>query len=284
MLQAANLKKAYGAIQAVDGVSLHAQQGEAIGLLGPNGAGKTTVIGMLAGLVIPDSGEVRIAGERIQGDTSRVKLKLGLVPQELALFEEMSAAANLDLFGALYGLSGSHLSRERHRVLELVGLLDRAQDKAGTFSGGMKRRLNLASALMHDPQVILLDEPTVGVDPQSRNAIFENLETLKSAGKTLLYTTHYMEEAARLCDRIAIVDHGRVIADDTLSGLLRHAPVSNFVVVDLADDTFAALPELRRLAGVKEAEITGRQLRIGVERLSLLPDLLVWLQANGPAI
>lgn len=196
----------------------------------------------------------------------------------------MSAAANLDLFGALYGLSGSHLSRERHQVLELVGLLDRAQDKAGTFSGGMKRCLNLASALMHDPQVNLLDEPTVGVDPQSRNAIFENLETLKSAGKTLLYTTHYMEEAARLCDRIAIVDHGRVIAADTLSGLLRHAPVSNFVVVDLADDTFAALPELRRLAGVKEAEITGRQLRIGVERLSLLPDLLVWLQANGPAI
>lgn len=284
MLQADNLKKSYGTIQAVNGVSLHATKGETIGLLGPNGAGKTTLIGMLAGLIEPDSGEVRIAGETIQGDTSPLKLQLGLVPQELALFEEMTASANLDLFGALYGLSGTRLNRERGRVLELVGLSDRAKDKCGTFSGGMKRRLNLAAALMHDPQVILLDEPTVGVDPQSRNAIFDNLESLKAAGKTLLYTTHYMEEAARLCDRIAIVDHGKVVADDTLSGLLRMAPVSNFIVIDLVSDSFNALPALRQLAGVIEADQNGNQLRIGVERLSLLPDLLGWVQSNGPAI
>lgn len=186
MLQAQNLRKAYGTIQAVDGVSLHAAKGEVIGLLGPNGAGKTTTIGMLAGLIAPDQGEVRIAGQPINGDTSPVKRQLGLVPQKLALFDELTAASNLDLFGALYGLSGNHLKKERQRVFELVGLTDRANDKTATFSGGMKRRLNLAAALMHDPQVILLNESSVGVDPQSRNAIFDNLESLKAAGKTLL--------------------------------------------------------------------------------------------------
>ncbi len=282
MLEAHHLKKAYGAIQAVDGVSLRVGPGEVMGLLGPNGAGKTTTIGMLAGLIAPDSGEVRIAGELIGGDTSPVKRQLGLVPQELALFDELSAAQNLDLFGALYNLSGTRLARERERVLELVGLTGRARDKAGTFSGGMKRRLNLAAALMHDPQVILLDEPTAGVDPQSRNAIFDNLEVLKAAGKTLLYTTHYMEEAARLCDRIAIVDHGKVVADDTVPGLLRRAPVSNFILIDLAGPT--SLPGLEALAGVKQAEWNGQRLRIGVERLDVLPDLLLWLRANGAMV
>jgi len=277
MLEAKDLRKAYGALQAVDGVSLHAAQGEVVGLLGPNGAGKTTTIGMLAGLITPDQGQVRIAGQPIQGDTSSVKRQLGLVPQELALFDELSAAANLDLFGALYGLSGKQLDGERHRVLELVGLNERAKDRAGTFSGGMKRRLNLAAALMHDPQVILLDEPTVGVDPQSRNAIFDNLESLKAAGKTLLYTTHYMEEAARLCDRIAIVDHGKVVANDTLQGLLRLAPVANFLTLDLATPDFEALAELRELATVKQAELTGTQLRIGLQNMRDIPHLLAWL-------
>jgi ABC-2 type transport system ATP-binding protein len=273
MLEARELRKAYGPLQAVDGVSLRAGRGEVIGLLGPNGAGKTTTIGMLAGLIAPDQGTVSIDGKPFDGDTSATKQRLGLVPQELALFEELSAAANLDLFGALYGLSGQRLARERARVLELVGLADRAKDLAGSFSGGMKRRLNLAAALMHDPQVILLDEPTVGVDPQSRNAIFDNLETLKAAGKTLLYTTHYMEEAARLCDRIAIMDHGKVIANDTLAGLLRLAPVENFVVIDLAADGFAGLE------GLREATLVGRQLQVGLASLGDLPSLLQRLPA-----
>jgi ABC-2 type transport system ATP-binding protein len=144
----------------------------------------------------------------------------------------------------------------------------------------MKRRLNLAAALMHDPQVILLDEPTVGVDPQSRNAIFDNLEFLKASGKTLLYTTHYMEEAARLCDRIAIMDHGKVVADDSLNGLLRLAPVANFLVVDLANDDFGSLAALRELAGVRQADLSGRQLRIGVERMDDIPGLLSWLASH----
>jgi len=276
MLQATGLKKAYGNLQAVDGVTLEAGRGQVIGLLGPNGAGKTTTIGMLAGLIAPDSGEVKIGGERISGDTSPVKRRLGLVPQELALFDELSAMANLELFGALYGVTSA---KERDRVLDLVGLRDRARDKAGTFSGGMKRRLNLAAALLHDPDVLLLDEPTVGVDPQSRNAIFDNLETLKAMGKTLLYTTHYMEEAARLCDHISIMDHGKIIASDNLTGLLRHVPVSSFVVVELAEDGFAGLEALRSM--VREASLNQRQLRMGLQRLDTLPDLLQWLNANG---
>jgi ABC-2 type transport system ATP-binding protein len=284
MLQARNLRKAFGALQAVAGVSLHAAKGETIGLLGPNGAGKTTTIGMLAGLISPDQGEVTIDGQLFNGDTSATKQHLGIVPQELALFDELSASANLDLFGALYGLSGRRLADERQRVLALVGLSDRAKDKAAGFSGGMKRRLNLAAALMHDPQVILLDEPTVGVDPQSRNAIFDNLESLRAAGKTILYTTHYMEEAARLCDRIAIMDHGKVIADDTLPGLLRHVPVANFLLVDLADDDFQALAQLRQLPNIQHAEMTNRQIRIGLERMENLPSLLSWLQLNNATI
>lgn len=284
MLEALDLRKAFGTLQAVDGVSLHAAQGEVIGLLGPNGAGKTTTISMLAGLLAPDHGEVRIAGHRIHGDTSPIKQNLGLVPQELALFEELSAAANLDLFGALYGLSGARLARERSRVLSLVGLSDRASDRAANFSGGMKRRLNLAAALMHDPQVILLDEPTVGVDPQSRNAIFDNLESLKASGKTLLYTTHYMEEAARLCDRIAIVDHGKIVAADTLPGLLRLAPVSNFVVIDLAPGPAPSLDELRALPGILEATQSNSQFRLGMNNLAAIPDLLSWFAARGAAL
>ncbi len=281
MLTAENLKKAYGSVQAVDGVSFRVGPGQVFGLLGANGAGKTTTIGMLAGLVPPDAGEVRIAGHPITGDTSPQKRRLGVVPQELALFGELSATANLALFGALYGLSGAAATKERDRVLTLVGLADRAKDKVGTFSGGMKRRLNLAAALMHDPQVILLDEPTVGVDPQSRNAIFDNLETLKAAGKTLLYTTHYMEEAERLCDHIAIMDRGKVIASDSVAGLLRHAPVSSFVLIDLVANDFANLIEAAALPGVVSATLSGRQLRLGVGSMDDLPELLRWLLGHG---
>ena len=225
MLEARSLKKSYGPLVAVDGVSLRAGKGEIIGLLGPNGAGKTTTVSMIAGLLRPDSGDVLIGGRRLDGDTDPLKRQIGLVPQDIGLYDELSARDNLALFGALYNLGGAEFKRAMGRALELVGLADRAKDKVAGFSGGMKRRLNMAAALLHDPQVLLLDEPTVGVDPQSRNAIFDNLETLQEAGKTLLYTTHYMEEAERLCDRLVIIDHGKVVADDTLQGLHRLMPV-----------------------------------------------------------
>jgi len=233
MLEVNALRKSYGDIVAVDGVSLKAGRGETIGLLGPNGAGKTTTVSMIAGLVRPDSGTVLIDGRPLKGDTDPAKRNIGLVPQDIGLFDEISARENLHLFGALYGMDGTSRRRAIDAALDLVGLAERAKDKVSGFSGGMMRRLNLAAALLHDPQLLLLDEPTVGVDPQSRNAIFDNLETLKKRGKTLLYTTHYMEEAERLCDRMVIIDHGKVIADDTLQGLHRLLPVANLLTVEL---------------------------------------------------
>src|SRR2546425_4782523 len=202
MLSARNLGKTFGRVVAVDGVSLKLAPGELLGLLGPNGAGKSTTVSLLAGLIPPDRGEVLVDDHRLVGDADPAKRRIGLVPQEVALYEELTARDNLRFFGGLYGFRGAVLERVIASALELVGLADRARDRVSTYSGGMKRRLNLAAGLLHDPQVLLLDEPTVGVDPQSRLAIFENLEKLKGAGKALLYTTRYMEEAARLSDRI----------------------------------------------------------------------------------
>ena len=223
MLAVRDLRKSYGRVVAVDGASFSVEAGQLVGLLGPNGAGKSTTVAMIAGLVTPDSGAVTIGGKPLGGDTDPQKRLIGLVPQDLALYEELPAAANLRLFGSLYGLTGRALEDAIGSALLLVGLAERAGDRVKTFSGGMKRRLNLAAGLLHDPQILLLDEPTVGVDPQSRNAIFENLEYLKGRGKALLYTTHYMEEAERMADRIVVMDHGRVLADDTLAGLREQA-------------------------------------------------------------
>jgi ABC-2 type transport system ATP-binding protein len=280
MLEVIALRKNYGGIVAVNGVSLKAAKGETIGLLGPNGAGKTTTVSIIAGLLRPDSGEVLIDGRRLQGDTDPAKRNIGLVPQDIGLYPEISARENLDLFGALYGMDGPHRRRAIDAALDLVGLAERAKDKVEGFSGGMMRRLNLAAALLHDPQLLLLDEPTVGVDPQSRNAIFDNLETLKKRGKTLLYTTHYMEEAERLCDRMVIVDRGKVIADDTMQGLHRLLPVANLLTIELEDSKKDGLrpEELQALPGVQSVEMRGGTLRIGIRDLAAdSPGILGWL-------
>jgi ABC-2 type transport system ATP-binding protein len=226
MLHVKNLRKTFGKLVAVDDVSFTVDRGQLVGLLGPNGAGKTTTVSMVAALVTPEKGEVLVGGARLAGDTDPKKRQIGLVPQDLALYDELSARANLRFFGALYSLSGAALDKAIAAAMDLVGLADRLNDLVKTYSGGMKRRLNLAAGLLHDPDILLLDEPTVGVDPQSRNAIFENLELLKSRGKAILYTTHYMEEVERLADRIVVMDHGRVIADDTLSGLQSRVAVA----------------------------------------------------------
>ncbi len=283
MLEVIGLRKSYGALVAVDGVSLRAGKGETIGLLGPNGAGKTTTVSIIAGLVRPDAGEVRIAGNTLRGDTDPVKRGIGLVPQDLGLYEEMSARENLHLFGALYGLDGARLKHTMDESLDLVGLRERAKDKVMDFSGGMKRRLNLAAALLHDPQLLLLDEPTVGVDPQSRNAIFDNLEVLKKRGKTLLYTTHYMEEAERLCDRLVIIDHGKVIADDTLQGLHRMVPVDNLLTIELEPGKMDGLDveALRVLPGVASVEMDGETLTVGLRDLADSSGILQWLVEHG---
>jgi ABC-2 type transport system ATP-binding protein len=218
----------------------------------------------------------------VKSDTDPVKLKIGLVPQDMALYDKLSARDNLTFFAALYSLAGAKARRAIDEALNLVALSDRAGDKVGTFSGGMKRRLNLAAALLHDPQILLLDEPTVGVDPQSRNAIFENLEALRKRGKTLIYTTHYMEEAERLCDRIVIIDHGKVIADDTLQGLHKMLPVTNVIVIKL-DHADGFKPEqMLALSEVKSAALEQGTLRVGVHDLSRgAPGILRWLAENG---
>ncbi len=286
MLEVRGLRKSFGDLTAVDGVDLRAAQGEMVGLLGPNGAGKTTTVSIIAGLLRADAGEVLIGGRPLRGDTDPTKRQIGLVPQDLALYDDLPARDNLALFGALYGLKGAVAKRAMGEALELVGLADRAKDKVKTFSGGMKRRLNLAAALLHDPQILLLDEPTVGVDPQSRNAIFENLETLKQRGKTLLYTTHYMEEAERLCDRAVIMDHGRVIADNTLPGLYRMLPAANLLRMELETaNAGPRLDELRGLAAVATAEMRNGALEVGVYDLAQgTPAILNWLLERGHRI
>jgi ABC-2 type transport system ATP-binding protein len=251
LLSITHLKKRFGDRIAVDDVSFDVRAGETVGLLGPNGAGKTTTLSMMSGLTQPDGGSVSFGGELVHQDADRLKRHVGLVPQDLALFDELSAWANLELFGGLYGLDSRTLAQRARSALDLVGLSSRRADRVKEFSGGMKRRLNIAGALLHDPQLILLDEPTVGVDPQSRNAIFENLDELKRRGKTLVYTTHYMEEAERLCDRIVIIDHGRVIANDTVRGLYRLLPSSRSVELQFADSVDdALLADLTTLVGV----------------------------------
>jgi ABC-2 type transport system ATP-binding protein len=286
MLEIRNLRKTYGSTVAVDGVSFRIEKGETLGLLGPNGAGKTTTVSIISGLISANSGEVLIEGQALRGDTDPVKRRIGLVPQDLALYDELSAQSNLEFFGALYELKGAPLAKAAAAAMELVGLTDKLGEKVKNYSGGMKRRLNLAVALLHDPDLLLLDEPTVGVDPQSRNAIFENLETLKKRGKTLLYTTHYMEEAERLCDRLVVVDHGRVIANDTLHGLYRLLPASNVLSIELESDTSAfPLDDLRALSEVKSAELTNGTLRVGVGNLAVdTPRVLEWLNARGHAL
>jgi len=221
ILVAHDLHKSYGDRPAVAGISFSIARGEIFGLLGPNGAGKSTTISMLAGLLRPDRGRISVDGVDLQGHTNAVKAKIGLVPQELALYPTLSAWDNLAFFGRIYGLRGKDLTRRLNQVLEMVQLSDRAKEPVENYSGGMKRRVNLAAGLLHQPEILFLDEPTVGVDPQSRNAIFESVEALNRAGLTVIYTTHYMEEAERLCQRVAIVDHGQVIAMDTPANLIR---------------------------------------------------------------
>ena len=282
-LIAERLQKKFGAITAVADVSFEAAPGAVLGLLGPNGAGKSTTVSMLAGLTTPDSGRVLIDGATLGTGADPTKRSLGLVTQEIALVEELPARMNLQFFGGLYGLSGRALAARTAAVLELTSLADRADDPPSEFSGGMRRRLNIACALLHEPQILLLDEPTVGVDPQSRNAIFDTIEALAAEGRTLVYTTHYMEEVERLCDRIVIVDHGRVLANDTLRGLLASAPVANRLTLqyDLPPDA-AALAEIGDLPGVNQVNLAANELSVTATDLgSAAPRVLERLAARG---
>jgi len=219
MIQARSVSKSFGNIEAVNNVSFNIDKGDIFGILGPNGAGKSTIVNILNTLVKPDKGEVVIDGFNIKDNRDTIKLIMGVVPQEIALYEELSAYENLMFWGGLYDIPKPVLKANVNKTLEIVDLTARKDDRIKTFSGGMKRRINIACSLLHNPKILILDEPTVGVDPQNRNHIFEVIERLKNEGMTIIYTTHYMEEAERFCDKIAVIDTGRIIAQGTLKEL-----------------------------------------------------------------
>jgi ABC-2 type transport system ATP-binding protein len=250
MLAVRNLTKRYGALAALDDVSLSLQPGEFFGLLGPNGAGKTTLMSVVTGLRKADSGEIFLNGEPFRSDRIAQRAQLGFVPQALALYEGLSGEENLKLFGRLYGLRGAILRERIEEGLVAAQLQDRRRDHVKTYSGGMKRRLNIVAAILHRPPLLLCDEPTVGVDPQSRNAIFEFVQNLNAQGMTIVYSTHYMEEATRLCSRIGIIDHGKLLALGTLDELLTQLPVAEQVRIARNHETAPHLPAFARLGEI----------------------------------
>jgi len=255
MLSIHDLKKSYHRKQVVGGISLEVGRGEAFGLLGPNGAGKSTTISMICGLLPYDEGDIQIDGLSVKDKPKAVKQKVGIVPQDIALYPTMSALDNLVFWGRMYGLKGSKVKERAFEVLQIVGLEDKVKDKIETFSGGMKRRINIGAALMHEPELLIMDEPTVGIDPQSRNHILETVKKLNKAGMTVIYTSHYMEEVEFLCERIAIMDHGKVIASGSKTELCSRLSGGTVLRMTAEPLTEAFVAELETLAGVEQATI-----------------------------
>ena len=306
-IEVKNLKKSFGDLQAVQDASFDVIQGEVLGLLGPNGAGKSTTISILCGLLAPDGGEAVIMGHSVTKEEELAKSSLGVVPQDIALYLDLSARENLDFWGRMYGLRGKTLKSRVDEVLEIIGLADRQKDYVGKFSGGMKRRVNIGAALLHKPQVVIMDEPTVGIDPQSRRHILDNVKELNQKGMTVLYTTHYMEEAAELSNHIVIMDKGKVIAHGTHDELVKlvggqtridltlnmeagrvldawgavdgvsRIDAQNGGVTVLVDDSNRVLPRLFDTASDKGVRITGVEIQE--------PNLeMVFLHLTGRAL
>ncbi|OKP98409.1 ABC transporter ATP-binding protein [Paenibacillus sp. P46E] len=248
--------KRYDQKLTVDHVNFSIQEGEIFGLLGPNGAGKSTTISMICGLLKADGGDIVIDGLSVMNQPLEVKKRIGLVPQDLALYENMTAAENVSFFGKLYGLRGKLLKERVEEALAFTGLSDRAKDKPSTFSGGMKRRLNIACSIMHRPKLIIMDEPTVGIDPQSRNHILESVKALNKLGSTVIYTSHYMEEVAAICDRVAIMDKGHIIACGTESELRERVAHEEKIVIKASQITPALIQELGRHPGISRVELS----------------------------
>jgi daunorubicin resistance ABC transporter ATP-binding subunit len=275
-----DLCKTYGTFHAVDHLSLTVRQGEIFGLLGPNGSGKTTTINMISGLSVPTSGEARVMGYDVRHAARQVRQVLGAVPQETALYEELTAWTNMDFHAELFGIPRKEKKARITRLLELVQLLDRKDSRVRTFSGGMKRRLALARALLHDPQLIYLDEPTLGVDVQARRVIWDYILSLRDQGKTVLITTNYLEEAQALCERIAIIDHGKLIAVDTPDHLKQTYGGS---VIELeTTNPHVPLDEIRALQGVKEADQNGTYLKITTQGITnVVPQIINIVSREG---
>jgi ABC-2 type transport system ATP-binding protein len=293
VLEATDVRKTYGPIEALRGVTLQVEDGEMFGLVGPNGAGKTTFLSILACLADPTGGSVRLFGKSLDRNDFDIRRRIGIATQDVSLYPELTARENLEFFGRLYGLRGANLSKRVDEVLSFTALSDRAGDRVGTYSGGMKRRLNLGAAVVHRPRLLFLDEPTTGVDPQSRHHIFEEVRGLNAAGVTVIYTSHYMEEVQALCPRIAILDHGRVIACDDRDRLLRK--LDGTLTVRVARDLPAVARRVGELPVVKVVSAEGDTLTLAapdVEQLTLrlvaiLRELgieLTGLDRKGPTL
>ncbi|MGG1016853.1 linearmycin resistance ATP-binding protein LnrL [Bacillus subtilis] len=264
MLQAENIKKAYGKKTIVKGISFSLQKGESFGLLGPNGAGKSTTISMISGRVPHDSGNITVGGYVIGKETAKAKQKIGIVPQEIALYPTLTAHENLMFWGKMYGLTHGEAKKRSAEVLEYVGLTERAKDKIETFSGGMKRRINIGAALMHKPELLIMDEPTVGIDPQSRNHILETVKQLNETGMTVIYTSHYMEEVEFLCDRIGIIDQGEMIAIGTKTDLCSRLGGDTIIQLTVSGINEAFLLAIRSLAHVNDVTVQESELKIDI--------------------
>ena len=280
-----DLRKRFGERTAVDGVGFTIHAGETYGLLGPNGAGKTTTISMICGILRADGGEVQVAGVKVDTGTVAAKGAIGYVPQDLAIYPDLSARENLTFFGRLYGLGGPDLRERIAEVLSVIDLADRADERTERFSGGMKRRLNIGIGLLHRPRLLVLDEPTVGVDPQSRNAILSSVEALSAAGMGILYTTHYMEEAERLCDRVGVIDEGKIIAEGTRRELVALVGGLDKVKLGATGDLASAARAVRELDGVRDATTHdgGIDLLV-VEARRLLPSILAAMNQDGLSV
>nr|WP_285889800.1 ABC transporter ATP-binding protein [Neobacillus niacini] len=264
------LGKSFGKFEAVKGVSFSVEKGESFSLLGPNGAGKSTTINMITGLYPPTSGSIQITGVDVIKNPKQAQKSIGVVPQEIALYETLSARENLKFWGRMYDLSGNALEKVVDEVLEIIGLTDRAKDKVSTFSGGMKRRVNIGAAILHKPEVLIMDEPTVGIDPQSRNHILETVKRLNNEGMTIIYTSHYMEEVEYLCERIGIIDHGELIACGTLRELRESIGDRSRIIISLDNE------------GSHHLEISSLLEGLAVEKDILIKDKLLTVFHKEP--
>jgi ABC-2 type transport system ATP-binding protein len=284
MIQVRSVSKSFGNIEAVKNVSFTIDKGEIFGILGPNGAGKSTIVNLLNTLVKPDTGDVIIDGINSKDDGDTIKLFMGVVPQEIALYEELTAYENLMFWGGLYNIPKSVLKAIVSKTLEIVDLSYRKNDRIKTFSGGMKRRINIACSLLHNPKILVLDEPTVGVDPQNRNHIFELIERLRNEGMTIIYTTHYMAEAERFCDKIAIIDVGRIIAQGTLKELKKISDVKDLVIVKLAESDNEILSRISSANPLFSIDRTSCTLNVECANISKDISVIINLIQNSGGV